>query len=121
MGRLEGKVAVVTGAASGIGRGTVELFAAEGCKVIAADIQDDKGARLEEDHKGAVRYVRCDVSRETDIEAAIKTSSPMIGQVDIEWSKLSATRPTPSASAATPWWSARRWWSTPAASNSPPT
>ncbi len=39
--------------------------------MIAADIQDDKGARIEEEHKGAVRYVRCDVSSEKDIEAAI--------------------------------------------------
>ncbi len=52
-GRLEGKVAVVTGAASGTGRGTVDLFVAEGARVITADIhQDDKGARIEEDHKG---------------------------------------------------------------------
>ncbi|HEX4862394.1 MAG TPA: SDR family NAD(P)-dependent oxidoreductase, partial [Rhizomicrobium sp.] len=56
MGRLEGKVAVVTGAVSGIGRGTVDLFVAEGARVIAADIQDDKGARLEEEHKGHARY-----------------------------------------------------------------
>jgi NAD(P)-dependent dehydrogenase (short-subunit alcohol dehydrogenase family) len=59
-GRLEGKVAVITGAASGIGRGTVDLFVKEGARVIAADIQDDKGARIEEDHKGhgALRAVR---------------------------------------------------------------
>ena len=63
-GRLEGKVAVVTGAASGIGRGTVDLFVREGARVIAADIQDDKGARIEEDHKGTAHYVRCDVTQE---------------------------------------------------------
>ena len=59
--RLEGKVAVITGAASGIGRGTVELFVREGAKVVAADVQDDKGARLEEEFGKGVRYVRCDV------------------------------------------------------------
>ena len=70
-GRLEGKVAVITGAASGIGQGTVELFVREGARVIAADIQDDKGARMEEDHKGLVRYAHCDVSREEDIASAV--------------------------------------------------
>ncbi len=82
MGRLEGKVAVVTGAASGIGRGTVDLFVAEGARVIAADIQDDKGARIEEAHKGRARYVRCDVSREADIAAAIAAATAEFGRLD---------------------------------------
>ena len=81
-GRLEGKVAIVTGAASGIGRGTVDLFVAEGAKVIAADIQDDKGARIEEDHKGAAHYVRCDVSVERDIEAAVAAATEHFGRLD---------------------------------------
>jgi NAD(P)-dependent dehydrogenase (short-subunit alcohol dehydrogenase family) len=81
-GRLEGKVAVVTGAASGIGRGTVDLFVKEGARVIAADIQDDKGARIEEDHKGMAHYVRCDVSREADIEAAVNAAKKYFGRLD---------------------------------------
>jgi NAD(P)-dependent dehydrogenase (short-subunit alcohol dehydrogenase family) len=81
-GRLDGKVAVITGAASGIGRGAVDLFVAEGAKVIAADIQDDKGARIEEDHKGKARYVRCDVSSETDIEAAVGAAAKYFGRLD---------------------------------------
>jgi NAD(P)-dependent dehydrogenase (short-subunit alcohol dehydrogenase family) len=81
-GRLEGKVAVITGAASGIGRGTVDLFVAEGARVIAADIQDDKGARIEEEHKGKARYVRCDVSREADIEAAVAAATKHFGRLD---------------------------------------
>jgi NAD(P)-dependent dehydrogenase (short-subunit alcohol dehydrogenase family) len=82
MGRLEGKVAVVTGAASGIGRGTVDLFVAEGARVIAADIQDDKGAHIEEQHDGRARYVRCDVSKESDIEAAIAAAATHFGRLD---------------------------------------
>jgi len=82
-GRLDGKVAVITGAASGIGRGTVDLFVAEGAKVIAADIQDDKGARIEEDHKGNARYVRCDVSVESDIANAIAAATTHFGRLDV--------------------------------------
>lgn len=81
-GRLDGKVAVITGAASGIGRGTVELFVREGARVIAADIQDDKGARMEEDHKGLVHYVHCDVSREEDIASAIAAATKHFGRLD---------------------------------------
>ena len=79
MGRLKGKVAVITGAASGIGRGTVDLFLKEGANVVAADIQDDKGARLEEEHGKAVRYIHCDVTQEADIKAAIE---PIYQQLD---------------------------------------
>jgi len=81
-GRLDGKVAVITGAASGIGRGTVDLFVKEGARVIAADIQDDKGARIEEEHKGHAVYVRCDVSREADIALAIETATRKFGRLD---------------------------------------
>lgn len=81
-GRLGGKVAVITGAASGIGRATVDLFVREGAKVVAADIQDDKGARLVEDHGKAVRYVRCDVTSEQDIKAAIDLAVNSFGRLD---------------------------------------
>jgi len=81
-GRLEGKVALITGAASGIGRGTVDLFVSEGARVVAADIQDDKGARIEEDHKGRARYVRCDAMREEDIAAAVDAAKRHFGRLD---------------------------------------
>ena len=81
-GRLEGKVAVITGAASGIGRGTADLFVAEGARVVAADIQDDKGARLAEDHKGKAVYVHCDVTKEADIAAAIAAAREKFGRLD---------------------------------------
>ena len=82
-GRLEGKVAVITGAASGIGLGTVELFVAEGASVIAADIQDEKGAMLAKRFPGKVVYAHCDVTNEAEIEAAMKLAKSEFGGLDI--------------------------------------
>ena len=82
-GRLEGKVAVITGAASGIGLGTVELFVSEGASVVAADIQDEKGAMLEKRFPGKVAYAHCDVTQEAEIEAALKLAKSQFGGLDI--------------------------------------
>lgn len=82
-GRLDGKVALVTGGCSGIGLGTVELFAAEGARVVAADVQDAKGAILEQRFGGAVRYIHCDVTSEADIAAALALAKEAFGGLDI--------------------------------------
>ncbi|MFC3071221.1 SDR family NAD(P)-dependent oxidoreductase [Phenylobacterium soli] len=82
-GRLDGKVAVITGAASGIGLGTVELFAAEGARVVACDIQDEKGRMLEQRFKGQVRYAHCDVTQEADIAAALGLAKSEFGGLDV--------------------------------------
>jgi NAD(P)-dependent dehydrogenase (short-subunit alcohol dehydrogenase family) len=82
-GRLEGKVAVITGGVSGIGLGTVELFAAEGAQVIAADIQDEKGRMLEQRFRGAVRYAHCDVLKEDQIAGAMALAKSEFGGLDI--------------------------------------
>jgi NAD(P)-dependent dehydrogenase (short-subunit alcohol dehydrogenase family) len=82
-GRLEGKVAVITGGVSGIGLGTVELFVAEGARVVAADIQDEKGRMLEQRFKGAVRYAHCDVTVEAEIAAALQLAKREFGGLDI--------------------------------------
>ena len=82
-GRLDGKVAVITGGASGIGLGTVELFVAEGAKVVAADIQDEKGAMLEKRFEGRVRYAHCDVTSEDEIKAALDLAKSAFGGLDI--------------------------------------
>ncbi len=82
-GRLEGKVAVITGGVSGIGLGTVELFVAEGAQVIAADIQDEKGAMLEKRFPGKVVYAHCDVTLEDQIAAAVQKAKTEFGGLDI--------------------------------------
>jgi NAD(P)-dependent dehydrogenase (short-subunit alcohol dehydrogenase family) len=81
--RLAGKVAVITGGCSGIGRASVEVFAEEGARVIVADIQDEKGKALAARWPDAVRYVHCDVTREDDIAAAVATADREFGGLDI--------------------------------------
>lgn len=81
-GRLEGKVAVITGAGSGMGRSMAELFHAEGARLVLADIsgkQDEVAAALGEN---AVA-VRCDVSSEPEVEAMIATAVDTFGKLDI--------------------------------------
>lgn len=82
-GRLDGKVAVITGGVSGIGLGSVELFVAEGAQVVAADIQDEKGAMLEKRFPGKVVYAHCDVTDEAQIAAALQKAKTEFGGLDI--------------------------------------
>ncbi len=86
MADLSGKVAVITGAASGIGLAGVEVFVAAGARVIAGDIQDDKGAALEA-RFGAdrVRYVHCDVTAMDQLEAIMQAAPESFGSLDILW------------------------------------
>jgi NAD(P)-dependent dehydrogenase (short-subunit alcohol dehydrogenase family) len=88
--RLEGKVALITGAASGIGLGALELFVAEGARVVAADVQDDKGAALEMRFKGQVKYAHCDVTREADIAAAVAAVQGAFGGLDVLFNNAGA-------------------------------
>ncbi len=80
MGRLEGKVAVITGGASGIGEASVRLFAAEGAEMVVADVQDERGGRLASE-LGA-EYVHADVTREEDVEAAVFHAVDVFGRLD---------------------------------------
>lgn len=83
-GRLDGRVAVVTGGASGIGAATVRRFVAEGAKVVVADVQDDAGKALAQElGEDSCTYVRCDVTREEDIESAVDTALRVFGDLDV--------------------------------------
>ncbi|MDJ0919772.1 MAG: SDR family oxidoreductase [Henriciella sp.] len=83
---LSGKVAVITGAASGIGLAGVEVFVEAGAKVVAGDVQDDKGqalaARFGPD---SVVYQHCDVTDEAELKALINTAEEAFGGLDILW------------------------------------
>ncbi|MFN0186593.1 MAG: SDR family NAD(P)-dependent oxidoreductase [Aquabacterium sp.] len=89
-GRLQGKVAVVTGSASGIGEATVDLFVAEGAKVIAADRNAAAGAAAAARHGEAVRFVPCDVTRLDELKAAIDLAASHFGGLDILFSNAGA-------------------------------
>jgi NAD(P)-dependent dehydrogenase (short-subunit alcohol dehydrogenase family) len=82
MSRLAGKVAIITGGASGIGRGAVELFLREGAQVVAADIQDDKGALLVDELGPSVSYFRADVGEEREVEALVADTVKRHGRLD---------------------------------------
>lgn len=90
MGRLDGKVAVITGACSGIGLGALELFVEEGARVLAADISDDTGEQLKKRFKGAVEFVHCDVTKNADIKNAIETAVTAYGGLDVLFSNAGA-------------------------------
>lgn len=81
-GRLDGKVAVITGGTSGIGEATVELFVAEGAKVVLVGRNAKKGEQLVSRFGDATRFVAGDVRNEADIKRAIDTSTSEFGRLD---------------------------------------
>ncbi|CAL9192925.1 unnamed protein product [Musa hybrid cultivar] len=82
--RLEGKVALITGAASGIGEATAKLFARHGAKIVIADVQDDKGHALCSALGPSVAsYVHCDVTNESDVQQAVDATVSHHGKLDV--------------------------------------
>jgi NAD(P)-dependent dehydrogenase (short-subunit alcohol dehydrogenase family) len=82
MGRFDGKVVVVTGAASGIGEGTARRVIEEGGSVVIADIQTDRGEQLAGELGERARFCRSDVTVEADIEAAVAMAVDVFGRLD---------------------------------------
>ncbi|MDQ3058323.1 MAG: SDR family oxidoreductase [Pseudomonadota bacterium] len=83
MKRLDGKIAVVTGASSGIGRAIVESFVAEGATVVAFARNDESLRALEAAHPGQVISVSGDVTVQEDLERLRKTTVDRVGAIDI--------------------------------------
>ncbi|XP_062112650.1 secoisolariciresinol dehydrogenase-like [Humulus lupulus] len=86
--RLEGKVALITGGASGIGQRTAEVFAHHGAKLVLADIQDELGYSVCQSigsgtAQNDVTYVHCDVTDESHVKAAVERAIKSYGKLDI--------------------------------------
>lgn len=84
---INGKVAVVTGAASGIGLATVKMILAKGGKVVASDYNKEglekEMTSLEKDYEGKIGYIACDVSKEEQVKAMVDYTLEKFGRVDI--------------------------------------
>jgi NAD(P)-dependent dehydrogenase (short-subunit alcohol dehydrogenase family) len=86
MGRVEGKVAIVTGAALGIGRAAALMLAKEGARVAATDVLDPEGARLVEEitaQGGTARYWHLDVSLESQVRTVVEDVVRAFGRIDV--------------------------------------
>lgn len=81
--RLEGKVALITGAASGIGKATATKFVENGAKVLIADIQQELGQNIAKALGSSASFVSCDVTKEPDIASAVDSAVSKYGRLDI--------------------------------------
>jgi NAD(P)-dependent dehydrogenase (short-subunit alcohol dehydrogenase family) len=84
---LQNKVAVITGASSGLGRAIAQRFAAEGASLILADINEEGGAHtlslLPEEARARAKFLRVDVTKEADCEAAVALAVSAFGRIDV--------------------------------------
>jgi NAD(P)-dependent dehydrogenase (short-subunit alcohol dehydrogenase family) len=92
-GRLDGKVAIITGATSGIGEATARVFAAEGARLVLAGRSSDKGEALASELGEQVVFQRADVLKEADIAALVETATRKFGRLDCLFNNAGA--PTP--------------------------
>jgi 3alpha(or 20beta)-hydroxysteroid dehydrogenase len=86
MGKLDGKVALISGGARGQGAAEAETFVREGAKVVFGDVRDDEGKKVEariRDHGGDAAYVHLDVTNEADWRGAVQTATNRYGRLDI--------------------------------------
>lgn len=90
-GRLDGKVAVITGGCSGIGLATVRRFAEEGAKVVIGDLDEVNGPHIAEEVGGA--FVRVDVVSKEDVDALFRTAKERFGSVDIAFNNAGISPP----------------------------
>src|SRR6185437_2325297 len=84
--RLRGRVALVTGAAMGIGKETAQLFAREGARVVAADVNESAGLQTEgeiRERGGECLFVKTDISSESQVESLVRAGTEHFGTIDV--------------------------------------
>jgi NAD(P)-dependent dehydrogenase (short-subunit alcohol dehydrogenase family) len=94
--RLENKVAVITGAGSGIGRESALLFSREGARVVVADVNDSAGQAVVEELRaagGEAVYVHADVSKSADAEGMVRTAEESFGRLDVLFNNAGISHP----------------------------
>ena len=79
---LKGRTVLVTGGASGLGGATVDTIVAAGGRAVVIDLKDDVGSAKAAQHGSSVRFVKGDVTREDDVQAAVDTATREFGQLD---------------------------------------
>jgi NAD(P)-dependent dehydrogenase (short-subunit alcohol dehydrogenase family) len=96
--QLQGKKAIITGAATGIGAVTARMFAQEGAGVVVADVNEDAGRRTVAEIReggGEAHFVRTDVTKEGDVEALVKNGAETLGGLDVLFNNAGAQRSGP--------------------------
>ena len=94
-GRVEGKVALVTGGSSGIGRATAQVFAREGAKLVVADMDEDGGQQTVHgitEQGGEATFVRADVTAAAEVEALISQAVSTYGRLDCAYNNAGVTQ-----------------------------
>lgn len=85
--KLNGKIAIITGGASGIGEATADLFAQHGAQVVIADIQEEKGRSVAESIGSThCTFIKCDVTDEQQVQSLVQSTVEIHGRVDIMFS-----------------------------------
>ena len=98
MGKLQDKVAVITGGASGIGAATAELFVKEGAKVVLVDLNEEKGKAFEAELKAQnaeALFVKANITSEEDVQNVFKEAVNAFGKVDVVFNNAGIGRVHP--------------------------
>lgn len=86
MGKLQDKVAIITGGASGIGAATAQLFVAEGAKVVLVDLNEEKGQAFAAELQAAgakAIFIKANVTDENEVAAIYQTTIETFGKIDV--------------------------------------